>query len=315
MKTVVTRRQALARGTSLSAQRHKVSKGTWQRVFPGVFVTHSGTVTWKERAMAAVLARGKGAVVTLDGALHLWGLRSDPPSLVTLGEPAASHRRRALPGVRTVRRRRLTRTTRYNIPVTSLEQTVLDEAALPRTTLDEAVALITRATSSKKTTLEALRQELQHHPRHPRRTVLRELLDAAIDGLESVAEVRYVTDVEQAHGLPAMVRQDPVGTPQERADGRCRRLDFRDPERGIGLQVDGELYHRDRQLADRAQDRMAAGQGEVVLRAGWAEITARPCDLAADVAVAQRARGWTGRPHACGAGCTLPRDPRLRAAS
>lgn len=314
MGEIITRKQALARGITLATQRHRLASARWQRIFAGVYATHSGEVTWKDRALAAVLARGDGAVVSLDGALHLWGLRADPPTLVTLAEPASVHRRRKLPGVRTRRRRRLVRARRHQIPVTSIDQTLLDVIALPRTTLDDAIALITRAVAKKRTTLAALWEELTHHPRHPRRDVLREFLDAAVDGLESVAEVRYVRDVEEAHGLPAMQRQVLTGTPAEIIDGRARRLDLKDTARGLGLEIDGDIFHRERQLADRSEDRRSAGQGEVTLRAGWIEVAARPCDLAADVAAAQRARGWQGTPRACGPTCTLPRDPRFRQA-
>ena len=55
-----------------------------------------------------------------------------------------------------------------------------------------------------------------------------------------------------------------------------------------------------------------ARRSEVTIRAGWVEVVVHPCDLAADVAAAQRARGWTGQPSACGPGCGLPRDPRWR---
>ena len=75
-----------------------------------------------------------------------------------------------------------------------------------------------------------------------------------------------------------------------------------------------ELFHRDRQLADRARDRQGVGEGEATLRAGWVEVTQAPCALAADVAVAQLARGWTGWPTPCGPDCVLPRDQRLRRA-
>lgn len=43
--------------------------------------------------------------------------------------------------------------------------------------------------------MDALRTELRHHSRHPRRVALEEILAAAAEGLESVAEVRYVERV------------------------------------------------------------------------------------------------------------------------
>ena len=127
-----------------------------------------------------------------------------------------------------------------------------------------------------------------------------------------MAEVRYVRLVEEPHGLPRMERQVPLDGPRAMADGRGRRLDFRDPERRLGLVIDGELIHRGRQAVDRRRDREAAGRGDTNLRAGWFEVVDSPCELAADVAVAQLARGCTGSPRACSADCALLLDPRLR---
>lgn len=312
MSKVVTRRGVLARGMSYSELRHAIGSGRWQPVFPGVFVAHSGRITWRERVEAAVLARGPGAVVSLECALSLWGLTDRTPGIITLAEPWSCHRQRVLPGVRVRRRRRLAAARRHGIPVTSLAQTVLDVTALPRYTLDDVVALVTRVVSAGDLTVADLREELAHHSRHPRRPMLTELFTGALEGLGSLAEARYVRDVEQAHGLPQMERQVTIDDDQARADGRSRSLDFRDPVRRLRLEVDGELFHREKQLADRARDRQGVGEGEATLRAGWIEVTESPCALAADVAVAQLARGWEGWPTACGPECLLPRDPRLR---
>ncbi|MFC6420357.1 hypothetical protein [Ornithinimicrobium tianjinense] len=262
--------------------------------------------------MAATLARGDGAVASLECALSLWNLADREPQILTLAEPANTHRRTTLPGVRVRRRRRLTRVRRYGIPVTSAAQTVLDVLAMPGRTPDDDVALITRAVSRRKVTVAELRAELAHHPRHPRAGALSEILIAAAEGLGSVAEVRYVERVERPHGLPTMERQAPMDGLQAQADGRSRTLDFRDRERGIGLEIDGDLWHRERQVRDRGRDREFAGRGEVSLRAGWIEVVERPCELAVDVALVQIARGWTGRPSACGPDCAVGRDTRLR---
>lgn len=196
--------------------------------------------------------------------------------------------------------------------MTSLAQTIIDVLALPVTTVDDALALLTRAVSTRRITVPQLREELSHHPRHPRREVLREVLAAAEGGLASTAEARYVRDVEQAHGLPSMERQVPMDGAQAVVDGRARRLDFKDRGRGLGLEIDGDFFHSTRQRLDRGRDREAAGKGEVTIRAGWVEVVAFPCELAADVAAAHRARGWTGQPSACSPSCRLPHDTRWR---
>ncbi|SOC56893.1 hypothetical protein [Ornithinimicrobium cerasi] len=315
MRNVVTRQRALADGLTPAAVRHLLATGRWQRLFPGVYLTHSGSPTWRERLLAATLARGDGAVASLECALALWHLSDRQPQILTLAEPAGMHRTGRLPGVRVRRRRRLTTARRYGIPVTGAAQTVLDVLALPGRTPEDDLALITRAVSRRRLTVAELREELTHHPRHPRRDLLGEVLDAAAQGLGSVAEVRYVDRVERPHGLPRMERQVHMDGPDAVADGRSRVLDFRDRERGIGLEIDGDLWHRERQLQDRGRDREVAGRGEVTLRAGWVEVVDRPCELAVDVALAQLARGWTGRPVSCGPRCAVGRDARLRAAA
>lgn len=314
MSSVITRKQAVARDISLGQQRHRVTRGAWQRVHPGVFVQHSGHITYRERLEAAVLARGDGARVSLECALHLWDLTDREPPIITLAEPVGIHRTKTLPGVRVRRRRRLAKGMRHGIPVTTVAQTLVDVGAEPGCPTDELISLITRAVAAKKVTAGQVRDELAHHPRHRRREFLDEVLRAADEGLESVAEVRYVERVENAHGLPRMERQFPIDGPAAVRDGRSRRQDFRDEARGVGVEVDGELFHRNRQAGDRARDRQAAGRGEVILRVSYFEIIDAPCALAADVAAALLARRWTGHPKRCSPACTIWRDPRLRAA-
>lgn len=312
MKDVIARRQALARGDTAGQIRHRLDTGRWKVIFPGVYLTHSGAPSWRQRLKAATLARGKGAVATLECALNLWNLSDREPPMLTLAEPSSVHRSGTLQGVRTARRRRLSTARRYGIPVTSAAQTVLDVLAMPGRTSDEDMALITRAVSRKVVTIESLRAELEHHPRHPRRASLSEILTVAAEGFESVAEVKYVERVEKPHGLPRMELQVPIDEP-DGTRGRVRRIDLKDRKRGIGMEIDGELYHRERQAYDRRRDREAAGKGDVLLHAGWFEVVDESCELAADVAVVQISRGWEGRPHGCGAEkCAIERDARLR---
>lgn len=315
MVTVLSHQQALRRGVTARRVRTEVSRGTWQRLYPGVFVTHGGPVSYRERLLAATLARGPGARVSLECALHLWGLTDREPSIITLVEPVDTHRVSRLPGVRVVRRGRISAGKRHDIPVTGLAQTILDLAALPHRPITETLALVTTAMRKHKLSLGELQEELTHHPRHPRRHELMAILAAAEDGLESVAEARYAAAVEEPHGLPRLERQYPIDGPAAVRDGRSRRQDFRDPATGVGLEIDGELYHRDRQHQDRARDREAAGRGEVILRAGWVDVVSTPCQLAAHLAAALLARGWTGLPTPCSPGCAVGRDARLRRSS
>ena len=49
-----------------------------------------------------------------------------------------------------------------------------------------------------------------------------------------------------------------------------------------------------------------AAAGLITLRYGWAEVTGRACQTAAEIALVFRQRGWTGELRRCGAGCLSP---------
>ncbi|WP_161937887.1 hypothetical protein [Serinicoccus chungangensis] len=314
----MTRTQALADGWSAKQVRGLLGRGQWQLMHRGVYLTHSGPVSWEERVAAAVLAAGAGAVASEGCALPLWGLTDRRPPVVTVAIPAARTLRADLRGVRVRRRRRLTRAVRSGIPVTGLHQSVLDVLALPRTDDDEMVALLLRACRPGRSSPAALRAELAHHPRHRRRAELDDVLEAAELGLGSVAEWRYVRDVERAHGLPTMTPQVAVAPSGELVGIRgatptqgLQYLDLLDPERGVGVEIDGALFHDDRVHLDRARDRSGLVAGRAMLRAGWSDVVLRPCELAVEVALVQIRHGWPGRPHGCTPGCALAGDVRL----
>jgi hypothetical protein len=124
-----------------------------------------------------------------------------------------------------------------------------------------------------------------------------------------VLERRYLRDVESAHDLPR-------GTRQIRAPGQVRRggasgtvvRDVRySPFRTV-VELDGAFGHRDAvdRWADLERDLAAAADGDLTLRAGWAQVM-EPCELAATVAIILSGRGWQGRARACGPGCGLDR--------
>ncbi len=318
MQGVVTRKQALAGGWSAKQVRGLLARGQWQLMHRGVYLTHSGPVAWQERVTAAVLAAGAGAVASEECSLALWGLTDRRPPVVTVAIPAARTLRADLRGVRVRRRRRLTRAVRSGIPVTGLHQSVLDVLALPRVGDEEVVALLLRACRPGRSSPAALRAELAHHPRHPRRAELETVLEAAELGLGSVAEWRYVSDVERAHGLPAMTPQvavAPSGELRGRREALPARgeqyLDLLDRERGVGVEIDGALFHQDRIHLDRARDRSGLTHGRLTLRAGWSDIVLRPCELAVEVGLVQMRQGWRGRPRPCSPGCPVGTDPRL----
>ncbi len=75
------------------------------------------------------------------------------------------------------------------------------------------------------------------------------------DGAESAMEVRYVRDVERAHGLP---RGDATGPYARRP--RAERHDVGYVEQRVLVELDGELGHEGRaaRIRDGRRDRRGA---------------------------------------------------------
>lgn len=64
------------------------------------------------------------------------------------------------------------------------------------------------------------------------------------------------------------------------------------------VELDGQL-HIARRFRDMRRDNAALLDGEVTLRYGWSDVTARPCQVAWEVAALLTSRGWSGLPTRC----------------
>jgi very-short-patch-repair endonuclease len=294
----VSRDQARQHGQSDGAIAAHLAARRWQRAATSVYVTFTGPLPVETRRWVALLAAGPGAVLSHETAAELWGLRplAHGPIQVTV----SAVRTVAPPrGVRVHRSRRLARSTHPNAtpPRTTVEATVLDLAARA-VRLDDALALVTRACQSKLTNSAKLASELKQRRTQPwRRFLVEAVLDAA-GGAHSLLELRYLRDVERAHGLPKGRRQRAVANTFQDVsyDGFA-----------TVVELDGRKGHEDAdgRWRDMTRDNASAARGETTLRYGWADVTARPCAVAAQVAGVLRARGWRGSPRKCVGSCEL----------
>ncbi|NUQ31668.1 MAG: hypothetical protein HOP99_02400 [Dermatophilaceae bacterium] len=92
---------------------------------------------------------------------------------------------------------------------TTVEHSVL---ALDRSEpADRVLALVSRACQQGLTTEARLADALALRPGQAHAALLRECLADVRAGAESAAEIRYIRDVERAHGLPAATRQAVLG--------------------------------------------------------------------------------------------------------
>jgi hypothetical protein len=125
------------------------------------------------------------------------------------------------------------------------------------------------------------------------------LVDVAV-GAQSPLELVYLRDVERAHGLPRGDRQVRV------AGRRVIWIDVDYDGFATRVELDGRLGHQgEGRFRDRRRDNRAVVGGIWSLRYGFAETFGSPCEVAIEVALVLRERGWAGWPRPCGPACPL----------
>ena len=187
-------------------------------VHRGVFVTHTGELTWEQRSWAAVLAT--------DGALTRESGMPRPPRRAAI-QVAIDARRtvRRLDGVRVHRTAHLAERLHplSAPPRVRIEHAVVDLAD-DATDAGDALHLLADALHTRTTDVDALRSAVGARKRLGRRRLLLDLLDDLATGATSALERAYLRDVERAHRLPEGARQArDVGRGHDRAARRRLR--------------------------------------------------------------------------------------------
>jgi hypothetical protein len=303
---IFSRRQALRAGITRGAINARVRRGTWRRVFPGVYTTITGELRRINLLWAVLLYAGRGAALSHETAAALHGLGGRPANEIHVTIPAA-RRVAALPGVRIHRSSRVFQTVlaHHDPPCTSVEETVLDLIDATDT-LDDVCGWITRALTRELTSEIKLCTAIAGRSRLRWRTELDAMIAATVAGDHSVLEHRYTRDVERAHGLPEPERQVPFTTP----DGQRGRRDRVYKRYDVVVELDGQLYHEAEDAwDDKERDNAALVAGNETLRYGWKHVQ-RPCATAIQVAKVLRAKGWDGHPRPCSIYCPVRLESR-----
>jgi hypothetical protein len=299
---VISRRQAIARGVVAHDIRRVLRRREWAIALPGVYVNHTGSLSWLQRAWAAVLFSWPAALS------HESALRSAEGPGKGRGESTihvSIDRHRHLvrpPGVTLHRVVGLTDRVLWNMgpPRVSYEHAAIDVAAAAESDF-AAIGILAEACQSRRTTARRIVEMIHTRDRLSRREWMTSVLRDVAAGSCSVLEHGYLTKVERAHGLAPARRQ-------VRSHGSSGAL-YRDVEYSCGLviELDGRLFHDTARQRDRDFDRDldAAVSGRDTRRLSWGQVFDRPCWTAARIALLLKQRGWAGRALPCGRDCAL----------
>lgn len=306
---VLTRSQSLSAGITDQVIATNLKRGRWQRLHPGVYATFSGVPSADCLLWAAVLRAGPAAVLSHQTAAGVWGISGPVTAAIHVTVPRGSPVTPA-PGLIVHYSQRVTQARHPTVtpPRTTVEETALDLASAAGSA-EDAVAWILRAVASRRTTAEHLAVALRRRRRMRWRAEVSYALDPVNAGMHSILEYRFVTRVERPHGLPAGTRQ--------RLARRGRHTQYSDvayEEYATLVELDGRAAHPEssRDL-DTRRDNANAADGWVTLRYGWIEVSGHSCEVAAQLALTLRRRGWPGTPRRCSATCRIP--PTTRPAS
>ena len=282
---VVTRGQLRKLGLLPHELRRMVRRRELARVHPGVFVDHTGPPSQQQLMWAAVLHAGRSA-------LYL-GSADDPPEPGLIHVAIDQERQvRRVEGVQIHRVDELEGKVDWHRapPRVRFEDNVLELVHRAASELD-AIALLTNAVGSRRTTGERLRAVFDRRTRTRRRALVLAVLADLEAGTFSVLEHGYLTRVERPHGLPAGVRQ--VRRTGDRGN------EYRDVEYhpfGLVVELEGRASHagwdaqgRD---ADRDLDDQADGRESVRLR--WPQVFGTPCRTADRIGRILERKGWAG---------------------
>ena len=293
---VVSRQQWLAAGGSVAEIRRHLRRD-WRTLYPGVYATTPSGPTRITRAIAGLLYAGAGAMWSHATAAEQWGLlQPDDGDWIDVLIPG--HRRvHRQPGLRLhYSSDAATRRASGVVPprVTG-PHAVLDLVHQCRT-LDSALAVVADSCQTGRVSLDDVLATLRcRHIRWGHAVTV--AADSYVRGSDSLLEIRYVRDVERAHGLPRSTRQRVAGN--DVADCSYDGFD-------VLVELDGRIHLVSRRRwRDMRRDNRSTLRGEATLRYGFLDVSEEPCAVALQVLTVLRSRGFAGPVHPCRPGCPV----------
>jgi hypothetical protein len=284
---VVSRRQMRALGWSDDRIDHAVRVGRLHRTFRGAYGLGHPHQDERSRLMAAVLACGKGAVISHRSAAALLGLLDKGPVVIDVIAPPS--RGRGIDGIylHRVRPPRLEETgTMHGIPCTSPARTLVDLAGVVgKRTLRSAF----ERAAARRRMLDIPAIERSIDPRRRGMKVLGKLIDEWRGAAPLLGRRGKLKSPLEAKVLPLLVQRDlppPLfNAPVDIAKG-CIEVDFLWPEQRFALEADSRDFHGTAVAfeRDRWRDRELMRAGYSVLRVTSREAEREAGAVAATVA-------------------------------
>ncbi len=286
----VSRRQVLDLGGTDHDLARLLRRRDLVTVHPGVYVDHTGRLSWIQRAWCAVHARWPAALAR-ESALP----EVDPRAPIHLAVDLHRHLR-PLPGV--VLHRTPTLDGRVNWlrtpPRIKLEHAILD--VMGSAPPERAYRALAALCHTRTTTPAAIRDTLRQRPRVPNRQVIDGLLDDLETGACSVLERGYLRLVERRHRLPPGDRQVAF------VNGSRRGFhDVKYSAYGLVVELDGRAFHDSVESWNDSysRDLEVAVTGARTARLSYRQIFDSPCLTAHQIGRLLHRGGWAGAVMPC----------------
>ena len=240
----MTRSQLLGLGVSRGLITGRLESFAWVAVHQGVYCIGPRRNDPVSRAAAAVLACGRGALLSHQSAASLWGFL--PRWSFPLHVTAERHRER--PGIVTHRCQSLNRSDnslQHGVRVTAAARTVLDLA--PGLSHKQLTRLVNDTRRRNQLRLPALEDVLDRNPYHPGTKLLRPFLE----------DPGNPTNSEFEDAFRAFIAKYQLPTPEININRKAGRADAFFAEHGLIVELDGWEFHKDHQAFEDDRERDA----------------------------------------------------------
>lgn len=292
---VVSLAQAVEHGISARTVQRRARDGSWERLFPAVYLVGGHRLSDDAEVRAVALWAGDRATVTGPAAAFWHGMLPRAPEVIDVTVPAGT-KPRPQPGIR-IRRRDLSWIDRIEVDgvwVASKACAALETAGM----VPDGSAFLDRVLQ-RSVRFPTLYRSYCRNLGRPGFGEAGRLIAAAADRAESAAERLLVAILRRA-GIGGWVLGHPFGN---------HRIDLAFPDAEVAVEVDGWAWHVDieRFQADRRKGNLLARAGWELLRYTWHDLDGRPLEVLREIVAALAERG-TRRPGGHGS----PADDRRR---